>query len=136
MSSLETPPKLLIYKDFFKARGFVNYYQTFFLRGVDTVSARCYNVRYVNGILNIYFRVRGRCALCARLCAQGILEMSAGVGTLFARQNPCQTGRAILVIFTPKSFDRPPYSHVIITLLIRWANQFTRRLLCLNTHQL
>ena len=62
------------------------------------VAARCYNVRYVNGILNIYFRVRGRCARCARLCAQGILEMSAGVGTIFARQNPCQIGRSVLVI--------------------------------------
>ena len=72
MSSLETPPKLLIYKDFFKARGFVNYYQTFFSQGVDKARARCYNVRYVNGILNISFCVHRRCALCARLYAQGI----------------------------------------------------------------
>ena len=70
MSSLETPPKLLIYKDFFKARGFVNYYQTFFLRGVDKARARCYNTRYVNGILNIYFRMRDGGTLRARICAQ------------------------------------------------------------------
>ena len=43
---------------------------------------------------------------------------SARVGTLFARQISCQIGRAILVIFTPKSLDRPPYSRVIITLLV------------------
>ena len=47
---------------------------------------------------------------------------SAGVGTLFARQNPCQLrglatpdSAIFLVIFTPKSLDRPPHSHVIIT---------------------
>jgi hypothetical protein len=51
---------------------------------------------------------------------------SARVGTLFARQNPCQTGREILVIFTPKSFDRPPHSRGTIALLIRWANQLNK----------
>ena len=140
MSSLETPPKLLIYKDFFKARDFVNYYQTFFLLGVDTLGARCYNVRYVNGIFNIYFCVRGRCAWCARICAQGILAMSArlgtlfarsaGVGTLFARQNPCQTGRSVLVIlhnYFGNIYYTFRFSYVIIALLIRWANQFIRR---------
>ena len=70
MSSLETAPNLLIYKDFFKARDFVNYYQTFFLRGVDKARARCYTMPHVNGILNIYFCVRGGGTLRARICAQ------------------------------------------------------------------
>ena len=98
------------------------YYQTLFALGVDKARARCYNVRYVNGILNIYFRVRGGGTLRARIYDQGISRMSAGVGTLFARQNPCQLrglatpdSAIFLVIFTPKSLDRPPHSHVIIT---------------------
>ena len=37
---------------------------------VDKARAGCYNVRYVNGILNIYFRVRGGGTLRARICAQ------------------------------------------------------------------
>jgi hypothetical protein len=59
--------------------------------------------------------------------------MSAGVGTVIARQNPCQLrglatpDRAIFsVIFTPKSFDRPPHSRGTIALLIRWANQLNK----------
>ena len=64
---------------------------------------------------------------------------SAGVGTVFARQISCQIGRAILVIFTIILVIFHYTSAInfeIITLLIRWANQFIWRLLCLNTHQL
>ena len=46
------------------------YYQTLFALGVDKARDGCYNVRYVNGILNIYFRMRNGGTLRARICAQ------------------------------------------------------------------
>jgi len=46
------------------------------------VGARCYNVRYVNGILNISFCVHRGCALCARLYAQGIFVDERDFGNI------------------------------------------------------
>ncbi len=67
------------------------------------------------------------------ICPMKSEKNSAGVGTVIARQIACQLrglatpDRAIFsVIFTPKSLDRPPYSHGTISLLIRWADQFKR----------
>jgi hypothetical protein len=57
------------------------------------------------------------------------LLQGARVGTLFARQNPCQTGRAILVIlhnYFGNILLTFRFSYVIIALLIRWADQFKR----------
>ena len=70
-----------------------------------------------------------------RRIARGLARLLQGarVGTVIARQNPCQLrglatpDRAIFsVIFTPKSLDRPPHYRDIITLLIRWANQLNK----------
>ena len=53
-------------------RPLCEYYHYLFALRVDKARARCYNVRYVNGILNISFCVHRRCALCARLYTQGV----------------------------------------------------------------
>ena len=90
------------------------------------MGARCYNVRYVNRILNIYFRVRGRCARCARLCAQGVLAMSARLGTLFARKKRsdfCEYSHFICEILPELSLTLTLIFETI-ALLIRWADQF------------
>ena len=112
------------------------YYQTLFALGVDKARARCYNVRYVNGILNIYFRVRGGGTLRARIYDQGISRMSAGVGTLFARQNPCQLrglatpDSAIFLVILHNYFGNIYYTSAVnfetIALLIRWADQLNK----------
>ncbi len=58
------------------------YYQTLFALGVDKARGRCYNVRYVNRILNIYFRMRNGGTLRARIYDQGISKMSARFGNI------------------------------------------------------
>ena len=51
-------------------RGFGNITIIYLLLGVDKARGRCYTMPHVNGILNIYFCVRGGGTLRARICAQ------------------------------------------------------------------
>ena len=69
-----------------------------------------------------------RRALGDIICPMKSEKNSARVGTVIARQISCQMEGAdfgnIHNYFGNISLDRPPYSRVIISLLIRWANQF------------
>ena len=88
--------------------------------------------------ITINKRLTGR-AVGDIICPMKSEKNSARVGTLFARQISCQIGRAILVILH-NYFGNIYYTSAVnfetITLLIRWANQLTEDIICLNTHQL